>query len=85
MSCNNIFGGMSRSGLLKYPNIEYGVLSYVKMMSERYYAKGLDTVEKIAIRYNNGSTSWIYNVNSKLSVFDSFDNITNISELVSLK
>ncbi len=85
MKHNNIYGGMSGHGLLKYQNIEYGVLVYVKMMSERYYGKGLDTVEKIAKVYNMGNTNWIKNVNSMRSKFNNSDNITNIYSLNELK
>lgn len=51
LRCNNVFGGMSSKGLIKYRNIEYGVLSYVRMLSKRYYAKGLNTVSKIGRVY----------------------------------
>ena len=85
MSCNNIFGGMSSSGLIKYQNIEFGVLSYVKLMSERYYAKGLDTVEKIARVYNPGSTTWTTNVNKYKSKFVDYTKIEDLNTLLSLK
>lgn len=85
MACNNIFGGMSSSGLIKYQNIEYGVLSFVKLMSEKYYAKGLDTVEKIARVYNPNSTTWTTNVRNTTSKFNNYDNIENLSKLISLK
>ena len=42
---NNIFGGMSSGGLIKYKNIEYGIYSYIKLLSEGYFGKGLTTVE----------------------------------------
>ena len=83
VSNNNIYGGMSSNGLIKYQNIEYGVLSYVKLMSEKYYAKGLNTVEKIATRYNPNSTTWVNNVKSITNRFES-KNIT-ISDLNNLK
>ena len=85
MSCNNIFGGMSSTGLIKYNNIEYGVLSYVKLMSERYYAKGLDTVESIARVYNPNSTTWTTNVKNTANKFNNYENITNLNTLMSLK
>ena len=40
---NNVYGGMSTSGLIRHDNIELGVLSYIRMMSKNYYAKGLTT------------------------------------------
>ena len=36
LKCNNIFGGMSSKGLIKYKNMEFGVLSYVRMLSKKY-------------------------------------------------
>ena len=51
LKCNNVYGGMSSKGLIKYRNIEYGVLSYVRMLSKRYYAKGLNTIGKIGRIY----------------------------------
>lgn len=44
---NNIYGGMGSKGLITYPNIEYGVMSYVKTMADNYYDKGLNTIESI--------------------------------------
>lgn len=85
MSCNNIYGGMSSSGLIKHANIEYGVLSYVRMMSLGYYGKGLNTVEKIAKKYNNNSKTWIYNVNKTMEKFNDIKSITNIQSLNELK
>ncbi len=84
MACNNIFGGMSSSGLIKYQNIEFGVLSYVRMMSLNYYGKGLDTVEKIARVYNPGSTTWTNNVKNKINKFSEYENI-DLNTLINLK
>ena len=36
LSANNIYGGMSGGSLIRHDTIEYGVLSYVRMMSEKY-------------------------------------------------
>ena len=85
MSCNNIYGGMSSTGLIKHPNIEYGVLSYVRMMSLGYYGKGLDTVEKIAKKYNNNSKTWIYNVYNTMEKFNDIKSVTDIQTLNELK
>ena len=82
LKSNNIYGGMSSNGLIKYKNIEYGVLSYVKLMSEKYYAKGLTTIETIANKYNLGSKSWISNVKSSLSKFK--DNQSDINTITSM-
>jgi len=81
---NNIYGGMSSNGLIKYKNIEYGVLSYVKLMSEKYYGKGLTTIETIAKKYNLGSTTWIKNVKSSLSKFKDYENVDDINTLISM-
>lgn len=51
LRCNNVFGGMSSNGLIKYKNIEYGTLSYIRMLSRNYYGKGLTTVESIGRVY----------------------------------
>lgn len=68
---NNIFGGMVNGRLISYKNIEYGTLRYIKMLSEGYFGKGLNTVELIGIVYNpmfndNGikvaKPTWVNNV-----------------------
>ena len=82
---NNIYGGMSSKGLIKYQNIEYGVLTYVKMMSEKYYGKGLNTIEKIANKYNMGSKTWIYNVKSQTHKFNNYEEVNDIYTLNTLK
>lgn len=51
LRCNNIYGGMSSKGLIKYRNIEYGVLSYIRYLSKNYYSKGLNTPAKIGRVY----------------------------------
>ena len=82
--CNNIYGGMSSHGLIKYNNIEFGVLSYVKMMAKSYYAKGLTTVETIARKYNPGSTTWVGNINKTRNKFKNIEKI-DINTLINLK
>lgn len=85
MSVNNIYGGMSSKGLLKYQNIEFGVLSYVKMMSKGYYGKGLNTVEKIAKKYNPGSQTWVSNIKSTMNKFNDMKEVNDINTLINLK
>lgn len=80
---NNIYGGMSSKGLIKYKNIEYGVLSYVKLMSEKYYGKGLTTIETIANKYNLGSKTWIINVKNSLSKFNE-EIVSDINTITSM-
>lgn len=84
LKCNNIYGGMGSKGLIKYSNIEFGVLSYVKMMSTGYYAKGLTTVELIAKKYNPGSTTWVGNINKTRTKFLNKEKI-DFNTLINLK
>lgn len=51
LRANNVYGGMSSKGLIKYKNIEYGVLSYIRLLSRNYYGKGLDTIAEIGRKY----------------------------------
>lgn len=51
LKANNVFGGMSSNGLIKYKNIEYGILSYIRLLSLNYYGKGLTTLESIGRVY----------------------------------
>lgn len=90
---NNIFGGMSSGGLIKYKNIEYGIYSYIKLLSEGYFGKGLTTVEDIGRIYNPTYTesgvkiakpSWVANVNNAMSDYINIDAI-EIENLLSLK
>ena len=84
LKCNNIYGGIGSHGLIKYSNIEFGVLSYVKMMAKYYYAKGLDTVELIAKKYNPNSKTWVSNINKYKNLFENNSNIDLIT-LINLK
>lgn len=51
LRANNVYGGMSKNGLIRYKNIEYGVLSYIRLLSKSYYGKGLTTLESIGRIY----------------------------------
>lgn len=51
LKANNIHGGMSSESLKKYKNIEYGVLSYIRLLSKNYYGKGLTTAKTIGKKY----------------------------------
>lgn len=78
---NNIFGGMSKGKLIKYRTIEYGILRYIKLLNDRYYAKGLNTVETIGKVYNpvyeNGvkkaSPTWVVNVNKAINEYQKLE------------
>lgn len=78
---NNIYGGMSSKGLIKYNNIELGVLTYVRMMSRNYYAKGLTNMYSIGKvycpTYENGSKiaspHWISLINKALTKYELYN------------
>lgn len=67
---NNIFGGLSNGKLIKYRNIEYGILKYIDLLSKGYFKKGLTDIEAIGKVYNpiikNGkkiaNPNWVKNV-----------------------
>ena len=91
LRCNNVFGGMSSKGLIKYRNIEYGVLSYIRLLSKNYYSKGLNTVAKIGRVYcptydNFGnkiaSPHWINLVNTAKKKYSKYDLEITMSELL---
>lgn len=75
---NNIYGGMGSNGLITYKNIEYGIMQYIKKMSEQYYDKGLNTIESIGFvfcpKMVNGikvvSPHWLNLVNKALPNYD---------------
>lgn len=90
---NNIFGGLSSGKLIGYKNIEYGVLRYIKLLSEGYFGKGLTTVESIGRIYNpifneNGkkiaNPSWVKNVNRAISKYENISVITEVGEIVAI-
>lgn len=90
---NNIFGGMSSGGLIKYKNIEYGIYSYIKLLSEGYFGKGLTTVESIGRIYNPtynesgvkiAKPSWVTNVTKAMNNYVTMDTV-DIESLLSLK
>ena len=94
LKCNNVFGGMAGGKLIKYKNIEYGILKYVQLLSEGYFAKGLDTVEKIGRVYNpvvnaNGqkvaSPTWIVNVNNAISKYEGITLPSTLAEILTLQ
>lgn len=91
LRCNNVFGGMSSKGLIKYRNIEYGVLSYVRLLSNNYYKKGLNTVSKIGKVYcpaydnfgnKSASNHWINLVNTAIKKYSKYELNNSIEVLV---
>ncbi|MCH5167799.1 MAG: glucosaminidase domain-containing protein [Erysipelotrichales bacterium] len=91
LRCNNIYGGMSSKGLIKYRNIEYGVLSYIRLLSKNYYGKGINTVSKIGRVYcptydNSGnkiaSPHWMNLVNTAIKKYSKYNLTNTIQDLV---
>ena len=92
LKANNIHGGMSKGHLVKYRNIEYGVLSYIKLLSKGYYGKGLNTVAKIGKKYNptfdsNGNKianpKWVSSVKSVIPKMKKLNFDIDIKDLIS--
>lgn len=87
---NNVFGGMSNSGLITYENIEIGVLKYIRLLSRNYYGKGLNTLQEIGRVYcpvyNNGvktaSSHWINLVNTAKTKYNDYTQNIEINALV---
>ena len=91
LACNNIYGGMGSKGLIKYKNIEFGVLSYVRYLSRNYYSKGNTSLEGIGRIYNptidsNGnkiaSPHWISLIQTAKKKYSKYDFNLSIEELV---
>ncbi|MCR5223756.1 MAG: hypothetical protein K6C11_01265 [Bacilli bacterium] len=87
----NVYGGMSSGGLIHYDNIEIGVLSYIRLLSNSYFGKGLNTFSKIGYRYcptidNNGnkivSPNWMNLVNTAKKKYDKQDRKISASDLL---
>jgi hypothetical protein len=91
LNCNNVYGGMSNSGLIKYKNIEYGILSYIRLLSINYYGNGLNTLEAIGRVYcptydesgqKVASAQWLSLVTTAMNKYSGTDNTITISELI---
>lgn len=91
LKCNNVFGGMGSKGLIKYRNIEYGVLSYIRLLSKNYYGKGLNTISKIGKVYcptyddfgnKIASKHWINLVNTAIKKYSKYELNSSIDLLV---
>ena len=91
---NNIFGGMSGGSLIRYKNIEYGILSYIKLLSDGYFGKGLTTVESIGRVYNPtyneqgvkiAKPSWVSKVNNAMTEFVNVNTEISIEEVLAFK
>lgn len=88
---NNIYGGMSNKGLIRYENIEIGVLKYVRLLSKNYFNKGLTTVNSIGRIYcpttNEygqvvASPHWINLVNTARNKYNSYTQNITIEDII---
>lgn len=87
---NNVYGGMSTKGLIRHDNIELGVLSYIRMMSRNYYAKGLTTKSAIGKVYcpvfeggiKRASSHWINLVTTAENKYQNYKNKININDII---
>lgn len=70
--CNNV-GGIKGSpgcygGSFKYyDTLEEGIASFVNLIADGYYGKGLTTPELMEYKYAGGSTTWASKVNNYIS------------------
>ena len=88
---NNVYGGMSNSGLIHYENIEIGVLKYVRLLSRNYFGKGLTTVNSIGRIYcpvtneygqKVASPHWINLVNTARNKYNNYNDIITIEDII---
>ena len=91
---NNIYGGMSRNGLIKHENIEIGVLKYIRLLSKNYYGNGLTTLESIGRVYcpvineqgnKIASPHWINLVNNAARKYENYTGEITIKDILNLK
>lgn len=88
---NNVYGGMSSKGLIRYENIEIGVLKYVRLLSKNYFGKGLTTVNSIGRVYcpvtneygqKVASPHWINLVNTAKNKYNSYTQDITIEDII---
>jgi hypothetical protein len=91
---NNIFGAMNNGNLINYKNMSYGILTYVKLMNDKYYGQGLNTLESIGQKFNPvinkygkkiANPNWVSDIKSVLNKIDSNISTKTILELNSIK
>ena len=94
LSVNNVYGGMSSTGLIHHKNIEYGVLSYVRMLSRNYFGKGLTSISSIGYVYcptkdSSGnkiaSPHWINLVSTAMNKYQGYNFDINAIDLLAEK
>ena len=73
VNANNFGGHCNSKGFIIYDNYEEGLNAHVNLLLNGYFAKGLDTIEKIGAKYcpvgasndkNNLNTNWVPSVTS---------------------
>lgn len=88
---NNIYGGMSNKGLIRYENIEIGVLKYVRLLSKNYFNRGLTTVNSIGRIYcpttneygqTVASPHWINLVNTARNKYNNYTQNITIEDII---
>lgn len=88
---NNVYGGMGKNGLIRYDNIEVGVLKYIRLLSNNYFNKGLTTPESIGRKYcpqinENGqkvaSSHWLNLVKKAQKKYKDYTQDITINDLV---
>ncbi|MBE6157068.1 MAG: hypothetical protein E7161_04950 [Firmicutes bacterium] len=88
---NNVYGGMSNSGLIHHENIEIGVLKYVRLLSKNYFGKGLTTVNSIGRIYcprtneygqKIASPHWINLVNTAKNKYNNYNYEITIEDII---
>jgi len=91
LNMNNVYGGMSSSGLIRHENIEIGVLKYIRLLYKGYFKKGLTTPESIGRVYcpttneygqKIASPHWINLVNKAKNKYDKYTQDITISDIV---
>jgi len=93
LNANNVFGGMLNRRLIRYNNIEVGVLTYVRMMSRNYYGQGLTTLEtigrKFCPRVENGvtqaSSHWLSLVRSVKRNYQDYTYTITLNEILEVE
>lgn len=80
LSKNNIYGGMGYNGLIRYKNIDYGVMRYIELLSTNYFGQGLTSVEDICFKYNPVNINGVKNINYTWvnNVYKAMEKYTNI-------
>jgi len=91
LNMNNVYGGMYSKGLIRYNNIEIGVLKYIRLLNNAYFKKGLNTPLKIGKvycpTYNEygekiASPHWINLVNNAQNKYKDYTQNITIDDIM---